>query len=132
MAQLNETQQQFLEHPYVGTVTTLRPDGSPHSTVVWVDVVDGEPAFNTAYGRKKPSNLEQDPRISLLVLDPTDSYKWLAVDGKAELTTDGADAQIDKLAKKYIGKDEDQEPNPKESLDSDDQADEVFPVLNES
>ena len=34
MAQLNETQQQFLEHPYVGTVTTLRPDGSPHSTVV--------------------------------------------------------------------------------------------------
>ena len=71
-----------------------------------MDVVDGEPAFNTAYGRKKPSNLAQDPRISLLVLDPTDSYKWLAVDGKAELTTDGADAQIDKLAKKYIGKDE--------------------------
>ncbi|HVP75065.1 MAG TPA: PPOX class F420-dependent oxidoreductase [Gaiellaceae bacterium] len=105
MRKLNETQREFLEQPYVGTVTTLRGDGSPHSTVVWVDVVDGEPAFNTAYGRVKPSNLERDPRVSLLVVDPTDSYKWLAVDGDAELTTDGADAQIDKLAKKYLGKD---------------------------
>lgn len=105
MPKLNETQQEFLGQPYVGTVTTLRGDGSPHSTIVWVDVVDGEPAFNTAYGRVKPSNLERDPRVSLLVLDPSDTYKWIAVDGKAELTTEGADAQIDKLAKKYLGKD---------------------------
>jgi len=106
MSKLNDTQVRFLEHPYVGTVTTLRPDGSPHSTIVWVDVVDGEPAFNTAYGRVKPKNLERDPRVSLLVVDPSDTYRWLAVDGRAELTTDGADAQIDKLAKKYLGKDE--------------------------
>ena len=105
MTELNETTAQFLEQPFVGTVTTLRKDGSPHSTIVWVDVVDGEPSFNTAYGRKKPANLERDPRVSLLVVDPGDTYKWLAVDGKAELTTDGADAQIDKLAKKYLGKD---------------------------
>jgi len=43
---------------------------------------------------------------ALLVIDPQDAYKWIAVDGKAELTTDGADPQIDKLAKKYLGKDE--------------------------
>jgi PPOX class probable F420-dependent enzyme len=106
MTKLNETQQQFLENPYVGVVTTLRKDGSPHSTVVWVDVEDGVPSFNTALGRKKPANLEQDPRAALLVIDPQDAYKWIAVDGKAELTTDGADPQIDKLAKKYLGKDE--------------------------
>ena len=106
MAKLNEQQQQFLENPYVGVVTTLREDGSPHSTVVWVDVEDGVPSFNTALGRKKPANLEQDPRAALLVIDPQDAYKWIAVDGKAELTTDGADPQIDKLAKKYLGKDE--------------------------
>jgi len=74
--------------------------------VVWVDVEDGVPSFNTALGRKKPANLEQDPRAALLVIDPQDAYKWIAVDGKAELTTDGADPQIDKLAKKYLGKDE--------------------------
>ena len=106
MATLSEQQQEFLENPYVGVVTTLRPDGSPHSTVVWVDVEDGEVSFNTALGRVKPTNLEQDPRVSLVVVDPNDTYKWVAVDGRASLTTDGADAQINRLAKKYMGADE--------------------------
>lgn len=106
MAKLNDQQKQFLEQPFVGVATTLREDGSPHSTIVWVDVEDGVVSFNTALGRAKPNHLQQDPRAGLLVVDPNDSYKWVAVDGPAELTTDGADAQIDKLAKKYLGKDE--------------------------
>jgi len=106
MATLTEKQLEFLENPYVGIVTTLREDGSPHSTVVWVDVEDGVQTFNTAMGRKKPTNLENDPRASLLVIDPQHAYKWVAVDGKTESTTDGADPQIDKLAKKYLDKDE--------------------------
>ena len=107
MAKLTEKQKQFLKNPYVGTVTTLRDDGSPHSTVVWVDDAEnGAVSFNTAYGRLKPSNLEHDPRVSLLVIDPSDTYKWIALDGAAELTTEGADAQIDRLAKKYLGKNE--------------------------
>jgi PPOX class probable F420-dependent enzyme len=107
MSELKEQQKQFLdENPFVGVVTTLRQDGSPHSTVVWVDVEDGKPSFNTALGRLKPINLQRDPRASLLVVDPNDEYKWVAVSGRAKLTEDGADAQIDKLAKKYIGKDE--------------------------
>jgi PPOX class probable F420-dependent enzyme len=106
MATLTDTQLKFLEQPYVGTATTLRKDGSPHNTVVWVDVDDGVPSFNTALGRAKPRHLERDPRVALTVVDPADPYKWLAIDGRAELTTEGADPQIDKLAKKYIGKDE--------------------------
>lgn len=107
MAALKEEQRRFLdENPYVGVVTTLRDDGSPHSTVVWVDVEDGKVSFNTARGRAKPEHLERDPRASLLVVDPGDAYKWVAISGRAELTEEGADAQIDKLAKKYIGKDE--------------------------
>jgi PPOX class probable F420-dependent enzyme len=106
MAKLSEKQLEFLENPFVGVVTTLRKDGSPQSTVVWVDVEDGIPSFNTALGRKKPQNLENDPRAALLVIDPSDSYKWVAVDGRTEVTTEGADPQIDKLAKKYLGKDE--------------------------
>ena len=107
MAALKDKQRQFLdENPYVGVVTTLRDDGSPHSTVVWVDVEDGKVSFNTARGRAKPEHLEHDPRASLIVVDPNDSYKWVAVSGHAEMTEEGADAQIDKLAKKYIGADE--------------------------
>ena len=81
--------------PYVGSVTTLRPDGSPHSTVVWVDVRDGAVGFNTARGRAKARHIERDPRVSLLVVDPNDAYKWVAVSGRAELTDEGADEQID-------------------------------------
>ena len=107
MAALKDKERQFLdENPFVGVVTTLRDDGSPHSTVVWVDVEDGKVSFNTALGRAKPAHLEHDPRASLLVVDPNDAYKWVAVSGPTEMTEEGADAQIDKLAKKYIGKDE--------------------------
>jgi PPOX class probable F420-dependent enzyme len=106
MATLDEKERKFLEQPYVGTVTTLRQDGSPHSTIVWVDADDDGISFNTAAGRAKPRHLERDPRISLLVVDPENTYRWLSVSGTAELTTDGADGQIDKLAKKYLGQDE--------------------------
>jgi PPOX class probable F420-dependent enzyme len=116
MAALKEAQRRFLdENAFVGTVTTLRPDGSPHSTVVWVDVEDGKVSFNTALGRAKPRYLERDPRASLLVVDPEDPYKWVAVSGHVELTEEGADGQIDKLAKKYIGQDEYPWRNPAET-----------------
>jgi PPOX class probable F420-dependent enzyme len=105
MATLTKDQQEFLEQPYLGVVTTIRADGSPHNMVVWVDVEDGVPSFNTAYGRAKPRHLEQNPRVAITVVDPGNPYHWLAVDGSAELTTEGADAQIDRLAKKYIGAD---------------------------
>jgi PPOX class probable F420-dependent enzyme len=103
---LTEEQRRFLdENPFVGVVTTIRPDGSPHSTVVWVDVEDGVVAFNTEEGRAKPRYIERDPRVSLLVLDPSDTHKWVAVSGPVEVTTEGAREQIDKLAKKYTGAD---------------------------
>jgi len=107
MAKLEEKPRKFLdESPYVGVVTTLREDGSPHSTIVWVDVEGDKVSFNTARGRAKPRHLEHDPRASLLMVDPNNAFKWVAVSGPAELTEEGADAQIDKLAKKYLGKDE--------------------------
>ena len=116
MAKLGEQQRRFLEeNPYVGIATTLRDDGSPHSTVVWVDVTNGKVGFNTARGRAKPRHLERDPRASLLVVDPNNPYKWVAVSGHAELTEEGADKQIDKLAKKYLGKDEYPFRNPQET-----------------
>ena len=116
MAKLDEKPRKFLdENPYVGVATTLREDGSPHSTIVWVDVEGDKVSFNTALGRAKPKHLQHDPRASLLMVDPNDSYKWVAVSGPAEVTEEGADAQIDKLAKKYLGKDEYPWRNPEET-----------------
>jgi PPOX class probable F420-dependent enzyme len=102
---LSAVERAFLEKPFVGVVTTLHPDGSPQSTVVWVDVDDEGPSINTAYGRVKPRNLENDPRVSLVVVDPEDPYSWVKINGKAKLVDEGADAQIDRLSKKYTGRD---------------------------
>ena len=104
MAELTEAQRKFIaENAYVATVTTLRDDGSPHATVVWVDAENGTVSFNTAVGRAKERHLRNDPRLSLTVVDPQNTYQWVSISGRAELTTDGADDQIDRLAKKYLG-----------------------------
>src|SRR6266571_4022788 len=83
MAKLGEKPRKFLdESPYVGVVTTLREDGSPHATIVWVDVEGDKVSFNTARGRAKPRHLEHDPRASLLMVDPDDAFRWVAVSGR--------------------------------------------------
>ena len=105
MRELSAAERAFLENPFVGVVTTIAPDGSPQSTVVWVDVDDEGVSLNTAYGRVKPRNLALDPRLCLVVVDPGDAYRWLKVNGRGELVDDGADAQIDRLSKKYTGRD---------------------------
>ena len=87
------------------TISTLNADGSVHSTVVWVDVVDGRVAVNSAVGRRWPDNLERDPRLTVLVYDERNPYDYVEVTGSVTSTTEGADAHIDRLAKKYLGVD---------------------------
>ena len=88
-------------------VATLRADGSVHVAPVWVDIQDGLPVVNTAEGRAWPNNLERDPRVTLTVQNMDNPYEYLAIRGRADApTTDGADAHIDAMAKKYMGVDE--------------------------
>lgn len=105
MADLTDAQKAFLDNPFVGALTTLRADGSPHTTLVWVDVSDGRLSFNTARGRAKPRHIAADSRVSLAVVDPQNAYRWVTVSGTAELIDEGAEGQIDRLAKKYLGED---------------------------
>lgn len=86
-------------------VSTLNADGTVHSTVVWADVQDGKLAVNSAVGRTWPSNLERDPRITVVVYDEDNPYDYVEVRGTAQGRTDGADAHIDRLAKKYLDAD---------------------------
>jgi PPOX class probable F420-dependent enzyme len=116
MSQLTEKQRDFIaQNPYVGTATTLRQDGSPHNTIVWVDADGGVVTFNTAVGRAKERHLRRDPRAAITVVHPENSYQWVSVSGPAELTIDGADDQIDHLAKKYLGQDKYPWRNPEET-----------------
>lgn len=91
--------------PNHAVVSTLNEDGSVHSTVVWVDVQGGRLAINSAVGRVWPDNLERDPRITVMVYDEENPYDYVEVRGTASGTTEGADAHIDRLAKRYLGAD---------------------------
>ena len=95
----------LINEPHLGFVATVMSDGSPQVTPVWVDS-DGENLrFNTARGRVKTNNLERDPKVAVLVMDENDGYRWIGIRGTVELTDEGADEQIDALAKKYMGVD---------------------------
>jgi hypothetical protein len=87
-------------------LATLMPDGRPQVTPVWVDF-DGEHViFNSARGRQKDKNVRRDPRVALAVVDPDNPYRYLEIRGRVtEITEDGADESINKLAKKYLGVD---------------------------
>ncbi len=91
----------LLTRPICGVFTTMGPDGRPESSLVWVDI-DGECArINTTLERRKGRNLQADPKVSLLVVDPDDTGRFIQVRGDAELVTDGAREHLDMLTRKY-------------------------------
>jgi len=85
-------------------VAAIRPDGSPHVTVMWVDASDdGHVLLNSAVGRVKDRHLRRDPRVSVTVHEEGDGYTWLRVDGRVVefVTGEEAEAHIDVLNRRY-------------------------------
>lgn len=88
-------------------VATLMEDGSPQVSPVWIDREDDSVVFNTAAGRLKERNLHRDPRVAISITDTENPYENLLIRGRAvEIAEDGADAHIDRLAKRYLDADE--------------------------
>ena len=87
-------------------VATLMKDGSPQITPTWIDLVNNMILVNTAEDRVKHRNIVRDPRVAVSIIDSTNPYNMVTVQGKViEQTTKGADDHINKLAKKYLGVD---------------------------
>jgi PPOX class probable F420-dependent enzyme len=102
---LNEADVELLREPQLAHIAVVDEDGEPHVTPVWVDT-DGENIlFNTAKGRVKYNSLQRHPVVAVSVVDKANDFRTLWVRGTADLVDEGADAHIDKLAKKYLGKD---------------------------
>ena len=90
-------------------LSTITPDGTPHSTPVWVDYdADADRVLvNTARGRRKERNVRENPSVGVSMCDPEDPYRYVSVRGEvAALTEDGAVEHIDELAGRYMGVDE--------------------------
>ncbi len=104
--QLSPGVKRLLQKPNFPHLATLMPDGSPQVTPVWVDLDGDRILVNTAEGRVKPRNVRRDARVALSVADQENPYSAAFIRGRVvEITHDGADELIDKLAKKYIGQD---------------------------
>lgn len=82
-------------------VTTVNPDGSPHSTVMWAKRDGDDVIFSTVRGRKKARNLERDTRVSVCAYDPAQPYSYFTVDGDVTLTDEGGKELINELSLKY-------------------------------
>ncbi len=96
----------LFQQPAFANLATLMPDGSPQVTPVWCDY-DGEfVIINSAKGRVKDRNMRRNPHVALSILDPKNPYRYLEVRGRvAEITEEGADNHINKMAKKYLNVD---------------------------
>jgi PPOX class probable F420-dependent enzyme len=105
MAELTDAQVALLRSTSFGAVATLKQDGTPQTSIVWVDT-DGEHVlFNTRHDRAKARNLRRDPRVSVSVFDGETHYRYFEVEGVAELVDDGANEHIHQLSRKYNGVD---------------------------
>jgi PPOX class probable F420-dependent enzyme len=90
----------------IANLATLQPDGSPQVTPVWFDYTNGRIRVNTAKGRVKARNLSEGAKVALSIVDPDNAYRYIQIRGTVtNETTEGADAHIDSLAKKYLDKD---------------------------
>jgi PPOX class probable F420-dependent enzyme len=86
-------------------LATSMADGSPQVTPVWVDYDGTHVRVNSAKGRVKDKNMRRNKRVALSIQDPANPYRYLEVRGEVvEIAEEGADAHIDALAKKYLGK----------------------------
>jgi len=97
---------ELLEQPNYAVISTINADGSVHNAVVWIGAEDGAVAVNSALGRVWPTNLEREPRATVLVLESGNPYNYVEIRGTARATREGADEHINSLTKKYIGQDE--------------------------
>jgi len=88
------------------SVATVMKDGSPQVTPVWFDTAGKLIRINTASGRVKARTIQEGRKIALSIMDPANPYRYMQIRGSVKkVTTDGADAHIDKLAHKYMGTD---------------------------
>ena len=91
----------------LASVTTLLPDGTPMTQPLWVDADDEHILLNTEVHRQKFKNIQRDPRVTVLVVDPEAPYLYVEVRGHVVATVLGPDARahIDALSQKYTGGD---------------------------
>ena len=107
MAELSAGVRNFLRSPTYWMLGTINADGHPQVNPMWLDLEGDDIILNTAIGRLKEKNVRRDPRATLAMTEPENPYAYVEIRGTVVefIEGDEAEAGIDSLAKKYIGKD---------------------------
>ena len=96
----------LFQKPALAHLATLMPDDTLQVTPVWIDFDGTYLLLNTLKGRQKTLNLAKRPQVGLDIVDPSNPWHWLSVRGHVvDITEEGANEHIDKMAKKYMGQD---------------------------
>ena len=91
----------LLTQPVHAVLSTCMPDGQPQSSLVWCDY-DGEcVCVNTTRERQKGKNMTANPTVSLLIVDPEDTSRYMEIRGQVELVEEGAIEHLDRITRKY-------------------------------
>ena len=106
MAELTAADVDLLAGPNFATLVTLNEDGSPHASIIWIDVAEGLVLVNTVEGRVKARNLHREPRAAVLVTRGNDPYEWISITGTVVDTIGDPEAlaRIDALSRRYDGR----------------------------
>jgi PPOX class probable F420-dependent enzyme len=101
----------LLESPAIAFVSTIGPRGEPHTTPSWFLWEDGALRLSLVEGRQRLRNLRRDPRVSVVVVDPSEPTWYVELRGHVdELVPDpGLDLER-RIAERYTGRHVDVEP----------------------
>ena len=103
---IDEKFNNLFTRPLLCALTTINPDGQPHSVPVWCDLEDGHVRVNAPAATKKARNLQVNNKVALLIVDPESAYHWIEIQGYVGEMRDesnGAREHINKLSAKYTG-----------------------------
>src|ERR1700712_1404225 len=102
-AKLPDLAKKLLDDANFVVVATSNTDGSPQTSVLWATYDGNDLLLSTVQGRKKETNWLKDPRVSVLILDRTDAYRYVEVRGTVSMTTEGGPELIEQLSPLYTG-----------------------------
>jgi PPOX class probable F420-dependent enzyme len=102
-AVIPEAFQDLLSGDAVATLATLREDGTPHVTPVWIDFQDGRLLVNARVDRVKSAHMRRRPSVAVCVVDPRNPLRYLSITGIVEsVSGEGAREHMDELARRYL------------------------------
>jgi PPOX class probable F420-dependent enzyme len=93
----------LLEGDALGHLATVRADGTPHVTPLWVDHDGDAVPVDVRLDRIKAANMRERPDVAIAIVDPGNPYRYLAITGRVvSWSEDGWREHMNKLAKRYM------------------------------